>query len=263
MNITNDMIRKNQSIHILSYVILFLFSVLSVHQFDMAYGHSTFPQSPPFILSESFSHYDVYVGDTIILTGKIQNHFDHDIYVRPDVYVTFTNDTELLSNKLYFEMNSTFSNNVIMRQNQIIDFELLLVPLQPGIFHIHSSTNPHTGEESGPNFLGLGKTITVHNKTNGSNDVVKNQNTVSLMEQLREGTPLNNIRCKDSLILIQKYDGSPACVTFDTREKLIERGWAKTEFDQTKFHNNEIIHYNNTKELEEIKQRIINQYSDP
>lgn len=33
------------------------------------------------------------------------------------------------------------------------------------------------------------------------------------------------ISCKSELVLITKYDGSPACVKLETREKLIERGW--------------------------------------
>lgn len=33
--------------------------------------------------------------------------------------------------------------------------------------------------------------------------------------------------CKPDLVLIQKYDGSPACVTPETKQKLIDREWAK------------------------------------
>ena len=36
----------------------------------------------------------------------------------------------------------------------------------------------------------------------------------------------NDYLCKPELVLIQKYDESPACVTSETRTKLIERGWA-------------------------------------
>jgi uncharacterized Zn finger protein len=31
--------------------------------------------------------------------------------------------------------------------------------------------------------------------------------------------------CKENLVLITKYNGAPACVKPETREKLIERGW--------------------------------------
>jgi len=31
--------------------------------------------------------------------------------------------------------------------------------------------------------------------------------------------------CKENLVLITKYNGAPACVKPETREKLIARGW--------------------------------------
>jgi hypothetical protein len=46
--------------------------------------------------------------------------------------------------------------------------------------------------------------------------------------QLEFGANPNEIKCKENLVLIQKYDGTPACVTPETKEKLIERGWVKT-----------------------------------
>lgn len=51
---------------------------------------------------------------------------------------------------------------------------------------------------------------------------------VQPLKQFNSGISFNEIQCKQHLILIQKYDDSPACVTESTKEKLIERGWAKT-----------------------------------
>lgn len=45
------------------------------------------------------------------------------------------------------------------------------------------------------------------------------------LKQSHIGMDSENIQCNDDLVLIQKYDGSPACVTELTKEKLIERGW--------------------------------------
>ena len=42
------------------------------------------------------------------------------------------------------------------------------------------------------------------------------------LKQVKLGT---EISCKPDLVLITKYDGSPACVKPETKEKLIERGW--------------------------------------
>ncbi|GKS67773.1 hypothetical protein YTPLAS73_13200 [Nitrosarchaeum sp.] len=42
------------------------------------------------------------------------------------------------------------------------------------------------------------------------------------------GYYLDEIQCKQNLVLIQKYDGTPACVTESTKQKLVERGWTST-----------------------------------
>jgi hypothetical protein len=50
----------------------------------------------------------------------------------------------------------------------------------------------------------------------------------SPLKQIKSGITIEEIQCNDSLVLLQKYDGTPACVTPETKEKLIERGWVKT-----------------------------------
>jgi hypothetical protein len=47
----------------------------------------------------------------------------------------------------------------------------------------------------------------------------------SPIKQFNSGVPFDEIYCKTGLMLIQKHDGSPACVTEQTKQKLIERGW--------------------------------------
>lgn len=49
---------------------------------------------------------------------------------------------------------------------------------------------------------------------------------LSPLEQFNSDISFNEIQCKQNLVLIQKYDGTPACVTEPTKQKLIERGWA-------------------------------------
>lgn len=45
------------------------------------------------------------------------------------------------------------------------------------------------------------------------------------LKQFKSGVSISEIQCKETLLLIKKYDGTPACVTSETKEKLIERGW--------------------------------------
>lgn len=48
---------------------------------------------------------------------------------------------------------------------------------------------------------------------------------LSPLKQFKMGIPTGDIQCKENLVLIQKYDGSPACVKSITVDKLHERGW--------------------------------------
>lgn len=51
---------------------------------------------------------------------------------------------------------------------------------------------------------------------------------LSPLKQIESGIPPNEINCKEGLELIFKsYDSSPICITPETKEVLIERGWAK------------------------------------
>ncbi len=46
------------------------------------------------------------------------------------------------------------------------------------------------------------------------------------LEQVRYGVTLDNVVCINNLVLVLKNtDGVPACVTLDTKNKLVERGW--------------------------------------
>ncbi len=53
--------------------------------------------------------------------------------------------------------------------------------------------------------------------------------TLSPLEQFESGIPIDNIQCRDSLILLKKYDGSPACVKPESVSKLENRGWIHLE----------------------------------
>lgn len=50
-------------------------------------------------------------------------------------------------------------------------------------------------------------------------------NLLPPLKQFKSGIPIYEIECKETLLLIKKHDGTPVCVTLETREKLRERGW--------------------------------------
>jgi uncharacterized Zn finger protein len=60
------------------------------------------------------------------------------------------------------------------------------------------------------------------------------QNEETFLPPLKQVKLGIEISCKPELVLITKYDDSPACVKPQTREKLIERGWALEEKNQNK-----------------------------
>ena len=63
-------------------------------------------------------------------------------------------------------------------------------------------------------------------------------NILSPLKQFKSGILLDEIQCKESLILIAKHNGFSACVTPETKTNLIQRGWMKTQvnvFDDVKF----------------------------
>ena len=49
---------------------------------------------------------------------------------------------------------------------------------------------------------------------------------LSPQKQLEIGIDIEEIQCSETLIILVKYDGSPACVTEKTHTQLIKRGWA-------------------------------------
>jgi len=48
------------------------------------------------------------------------------------------------------------------------------------------------------------------------------------LKQFKSGISIDEIQCKESLTLVTKHDGSPACVTQSTASKLADRGWTLT-----------------------------------
>ncbi|AFS82605.1 cupredoxin domain-containing protein [Candidatus Nitrosopumilus sediminis] len=52
---------------------------------------------------------------------------------------------------------------------------------------------------------------------------------ISPLKQFQSGISFDEIQCRETLVLVQKNDGSPACVTPETKIKLVERGWIKNE----------------------------------
>jgi hypothetical protein len=66
------------------------------------------------------------------------------------------------------------------------------------------------------------------------------------LKQISVGVSMDEIQCRENLVLVQKYDRSPACVKPETKLKLDERGW--TIINQT---TNDLLlnHFSNLSEV--------------
>lgn len=59
--------------------------------------------------------------------------------------------------------------------------------------------------------------------------IISPYDAIPPLKQFKIG--ISEIQCRESLILVTKYDGSPACVKPDTKENLVERGWVFIDYD--------------------------------
>lgn len=70
----------------------------------------------------------------------------------------------------------------------------------------------------------------------GDSDI-SSDDLLTPQKQFKLGIDIQEIECKESLFIIVKYDGTPACVTEKTQTELIKRGWTDSQsvivFDNT------------------------------
>jgi hypothetical protein len=100
---------------------------------------------------------------------------------------------------------------------------------------IHVSDNAHSSKydvslvgvwkEEGkiPDFSGT--SFSLHVGRDFGNNAIHVNFFMPPLKFAKEGIPPDEIQCRNNFILIQKYDGSPACVNRETIPKLFERGW--------------------------------------
>jgi hypothetical protein len=61
-------------------------------------------------------------------------------------------------------------------------------------------------------------------------DVFNFREAIAPLKQIKHKIPIDKIRCYDNKVIVfRNSDGSPACVKPETKTKLFERGWIKTE----------------------------------
>ncbi len=107
----------------------------------------------------------------------------------------------------FFDDNEKFS--VSIKANMPLDEILKVASSIPKL-----SSNQHKQE------------LTDSMKIDNTGDYPPVRSDMSPLKQFKSGISIDEIQCKESLTIVTKNDGSPACVTPETAEKLIQRGWA-------------------------------------
>ncbi len=52
---------------------------------------------------------------------------------------------------------------------------------------------------------------------------------IAPLKQFKVGISIEEIQCRDSLVLVTKHDGSPACIKPESRAGLVERDWIRSQ----------------------------------
>lgn len=122
---------------------------------------------------------------------------------------------------------TVFHDKLILNSNGMCVYSLALSDFSTGVYDLEISDN--TVSDSTTFSVGLQpydpalEAVSKFTKHDAS-DLTK---PTTPLKQVELGVSLDKIKCKSNLVLIQKYDGTPACVTESTKQKLIERGWTK------------------------------------
>ena len=68
-----------------------------------------------------------------------------------------------------------------------------------------------------------------NNSTGIWGTVIEYPSNMPPLKQFKSGITIDEIQCKENMVLLQKYNGSPACVKTNSVIDLIKRNWMMTE----------------------------------
>lgn len=141
------------------------------------------------------------IGKTVTISYDISNISDNSKVLELDGILSRSNGAE-------FEEMSTMSQHVVLEPCTV--FKTIEWRFTPGMT---GSYLFEINDDSGTSY-GLGFTV--------------KESIESPLAQFKSGIPPEQVSCKDGLeIAIKKNNGHPLCLTSQTKEKLIQRGWAE------------------------------------
>jgi len=111
--------------------------------------------------------------------------------------------------------------------NQILNITVIVADKAPSSKYDVKLVGVWKDEGKIPDFKGT--SFSLHVGKDFGHDAIPVNFFMAPLKFYKEGASYDEIICRNNLILILKYDDKPACVTHETKAKLISRGWMKTQ----------------------------------
>src|SRR2546428_9798850 len=205
-----------QSRHMMTILYFFTILIMISGSFYPAFALDTSQTCDTIILPPHWPSSHIYITDTnesspyIPLTDHTTIFHDDDVWntsTQPrDVHVTLTIQDQDTGQQVFNQTQSLQMKACSGPESVKWRF----VPTQIADYHANLSDNRGT---VGMIFYSM-------------LDATKSQTVSSPLEQLRFGIDSHNVVCKQDLqLVIKSEDGFPACVTKQTAQILVERGW--------------------------------------
>jgi len=122
--------------------------------------------------------------------------------------------------------SGTLNNLWIIQNNGIIDNQEGIINNNHGITTNNGLIKNIGGVLDSDNRIILGSGIfTGHNLDSSINPTAG----ITPLKQFKYGISFDKIECRDDLVLVQKYDNSPACVKPETVSEIFERNWLPSQ----------------------------------
>ncbi|MGI0069544.1 MAG: hypothetical protein ACREAN_04730, partial [Nitrosopumilaceae archaeon] len=185
----------------------------------------------------------IKVGDTLKITATLVNNSPDPIFVSDigsqDCEGPFF--TVMFDNHVKIKNNGIACSYVALEER--LDPGKKYTGTSPGLALAYIATEAGTANatvtfpysvknQTDPNQSEIEKTIsksflfTILDNNTGTKAIT--ETVLSPLQQFKSGTPASDVKCNDGLQLILKTeDGSPACVSSNTAQILIVRGWTK------------------------------------
>jgi hypothetical protein len=207
-----------------------------------------------FYVDGSKSNFRVDKGETatlpLIITSK------HSVGTVVDFHATIDND-QMGEIRFPPGVNIQLEPNqmTLNGQNQTLNVTVHVSEKAPSSKYNVNLVGVWQEEGKIPDFIGTG--FSLHVGRDFGNDAIPVNFFEPPLKFVREGVEPKDIPCRNALVLILRYDGAPSCVHEDTKPRLIERGWTKTQVD---VHSDEAF-IEGTKKLDAV-QYFLSLYPD-